>query len=346
MKKTHSFHYIIRETFTWIIAILISLFTINLVLFLYYRPSSWINRTNSSTTSIWMPNSHVYNALEGLGYINVDQNGYTNPNLPLGSKYCLVLGSSFTQGKEVLQGQRYTDILNKYLTIDDNHLYVYNCSMDGNYFPSIVNDFRAITSEFPDSNTIIIEINNSGWDNNALEACLNQHPFDITQTGPVLISNTNFYNKVKLRSKEVLPLYSVFKKQSNAIKNYFKINHEPDFLNSELNECINYDYINNALNLIRAEYNGNIIIIYHPSMQLLADGSLSLISEIDPLQFNKLCLNNNIIFIDTSDAFIKLYYNEHKLPYGFNNTYFGNGHFNKYGHQIMADELYQVIKRF
>ena len=58
----------------------------------------------------------------------------------------------------------------------------------------------------------------------------------------------------------------------------------------------------------------------------------------------EVCEKNNIIFIDMSDDFLKMYEEENVLPNGFCNTAVGFGHLNKYGHTAIARRLAEVIE--
>ena len=51
---------------------------------------------------------------------------------------------------------------------------------------------------------------------------------------------------------------------------------------------------------------------------------------------------NDIVFVDTGDAFLKAYENDYSVPYGFSNTTIGNGHLNQTGHRIVAEEFYKA----
>ena len=85
--------------------------------------------------------------------------------------------------------------------------------------------------------------------------------------------------------------------------------------------------------------------MYHPTTTLNNDGSLTLSSENENVkEFEKLCQDNGIYFLDMSKRFKEEYEKNYILPYGFSNTSVGSGHLNKYGHEMVADELYKLIK--
>lgn len=60
--------------------------------------------------------------------------------------------------------------------------------------------------------------------------------------------------------------------------------------------------------------------------------------------FADLCAENDIIFLDMSKRFEKEYKEHYAVPYGFSNTSVGEGHLNKSGHAMMANEIYRLIK--
>jgi hypothetical protein len=89
-----------------------------------------------------------------------------------------------------------------------------------------------------------------------------------------------------------------------------------------------------------------LIIFYHPTLNIQKDGTVYERSDNDYLQvFQNICLNNDILFINMGNAFIKEYENNHVLPHGFSNTAVGRGHINKNGHRIIALELFRQINK-
>ena len=101
--------------------------------------------------------------------------------------------------------------------------------------------------------------------------------------------------------------------------------------------------LSKVMDLIRSEYSGPIIIVFHPNIILHTDGSI----EIQELPTDKLfeeeCKKHGIVFINLSGRFYTAYYDDHSLPTGFWNTTMNSGHINKYGHQIIADALYEYL---
>ena len=88
-----------------------------------------------------------------------------------------------------------------------------------------------------------------------------------------------------------------------------------------------------------------LIILYHPSTQINADGSILFPDdEKDRMKYSNLCDEYGITFLDMTERFRLEYETKHILPHGFFNSSIGSGHLNKYGHEMIADELYRIIE--
>jgi lysophospholipase L1-like esterase len=61
--------------------------------------------------------------------------------------------------------------------------------------------------------------------------------------------------------------------------------------------------------------------------------------------FKKCCENNNIKAIDVTKQMIESYIKDFEFSYGFPNTAPGEGHLNKTGHRIIAEEVYKSINK-
>lgn len=332
-----------KQRASWLLAFILALLICNTLLFLYNRPSGWIERTNSSTLAIWNPGTSVLMGTEGRGFYNVDSKGFLNSDLPLKDDYFLAVGASYTQGKEVKNGLRYTDLLNNKLQDSPKQLAVYNCSQDAYYLPDIINGFYAITKEFDGATAIVIEIGTTDFSEDSLLNSINQRGFDESQLGKNIMATLSNRKKLILELKEKLPIWTIFKTQAQniqALKSTMTIPQEDYHLGHSNYKSI----LNEALALIRSEYDGQLIILYHPSVSINHDGTISIIDEDTTEVFLEVCENNNITFLDMSDAFEEEYKENYGVPYGFDNTTIGSGHLNETGHRVIANELYKELK--
>ena len=256
-------------------ALVLATLLVNTLLFFYERPAGWIDRTDSATEAIWRPGSWIRHGTEGNGYHVVDSNGYLNQNLPLTAEdYTVVVGASHTQGKEVREGQRYTDILNELLCESAGELEVYNVSQDGYYFPDIVNGFYALTREFPDAANIVIEIGTTDYGEEELKGALEQRGFDETQLGRNILSTLSLKKKLTMRIKELFPVLSIVKKQMSVLVD------APSDSEKALPDQETYErLLGQVLSLIRSEFDGNLIILYHPEVRIKEDGTMEVVKS-------------------------------------------------------------------
>ena len=94
-----------------------------------------------------------------------------------------------------------------------------------------------------------------------------------------------------------------------------------------------------------ASSGAKLIVAYHPSITLNKDGTISFsTTAANEDAFGALCEENGVLFLNMRDRFQTEYDENHVLPYGFANSAVGVGHLNKYGHRMMAEELYALMK--
>lgn len=332
----------VRQILQWVAAGFFAVLFCNILLCFYHRPAGWIERTQSATNAIWRPGSTMIMGTEGRGVYHVDKDGYLNADLPRQEDYCLVLGASYTQGKEVRFGERYTDLLNNMLAESNDKLAVYNCSQDAKFLPGIINDFYAITQEFADAESIVIETGNTDFTVKELVAACEQHGYDENQRGSVLTENMSAMQRLKLYVKEGLPIYTILKSQLAAMKGV-----DATVRNAEdepVADSVQEESLHAALALIRSQYDGMLVILYHPTVSLTENGEMEIDVQETTSMFRTACEANDILFVDVSEAFLEAYEKEYAVPYGFSNTTMGTGHLSADGHRVIAEELYNVLK--
>ena len=332
---------VLRQVICWVVSLVAATLCVNAFVFLYERPVGWIERTDSATDAIWRPGAVLRHGTEGDGVYRVDHNGYVNPDLPLARGGCTIaVGASHTQGKEVRAGQRYSDLLNVSLCENTKELVEYNVSQDGYYFPSIVNGFYALVQEFPDAANIVIEIGTTDYTKDELAEAINQKDFNETQLGSNIVSTLSVQKKVGMLAKETFPILSLMKRQLAALT---KIQ-EPVNQKAEVPGIRIYaQLVDQALGLIHSEFDGRLIILYHPNVKIEADGTMEVIKSDTCELFAGLCEKNGIEFVDMTDPFLKEYEDNYGVPYGFSDTSMGSGHLNATGHRLIAQALYGVL---
>lgn len=327
------------QSLQWLSALMLAVLICNGVLFFYNRPTAFIDRTKASTNTIFYPGSTMLHGTEGHGYYTADRNGYLNPDLPRAKKYAVLVGASHTQGEEVSAGERYADVLNSRLS-DGSSLAAYVCAQDGLFLPKIIQNFRAVTEEFRDAQAIVIETGHTQYSSDELEKAMVQKEFDEKYLGANIAARMSGKEKLTIKVKEAFPFYTIAKNQITAYK-------AKGQEQSETGDVDIKDYskkMNRALALIRSEWKKPLIIMYHPTVSVNPDGTMTAQKEKTDDAFKKLCADNGIDFVNTGSVFEKAYRENYTVPYGFSDTSMGAGHLNADGHRLVADALYGKLK--
>lgn len=327
-----------------ILGFVVSFILINICCFAYSHTPYWYDRTNSATMAIWRPNSVIIQSKEGFGISHVDSNGYINPDEALsGSGYVLVMGSSHTQGKEVGDGYRFTDLLNR--RFEDDKIHFYNIGADGHTFNYLVQGMRAALEEFPDCNTVVMEI--SSISTNLLGDIDYGQELDEEQTGKYLSNHVTDMTRLKTLIKENVPAVYQWKWQYDMTGidwgNAFGIKDLPvEAYKTDTGSPDRTPEIERIADYLRTQFDGKIIIVYHPACKI-TDNGIVWEREKETGSFERIMEARGIEVIDTTDVFEKTFINTFELPYGFMNTAPGEGHLNKKGHQIVADLLWKRL---
>lgn len=96
--------------------------------------------------------------------------------------------------------------------------------------------------------------------------------------------------------------------------------------------------------MMKAQYDGKIVMIYHPSVMIEPDGTMAVkYASTDPV-FASVCSQYDILYIDMGPYFLKAYDEKQVVPYGFANTAPASGHLNRWGHELMALAIDEQMK--
>ena len=332
---------VLKQVGSWILAFLIMAVIMNIALAFYNRSAGWIDRSTGATRAIFYPNTGILYSTEGRGYHKSDSRGYVNDVDVLADNYVIAVGASHSQGKEVGQGERYTDLLNKWLGYEDE-AYVYNVSQSANYYPRIVKGFSALVQEFPDASKIVIEIGNTYYTADELTEALEQRDFDEKQTGAHIFSTLSTVKKISILAKQYSPLLFNINERYNELE---KLSAENKSSGEEAEFDID-EYTNalaKTLELITSEYDGEIIVLYHPNVNIEKDGSMSIETAVTDDVFKAVCATYNVKVVDMSEKYLAEYEADYTVPCGFSNSKMGSGHINADGHRMIAEELLSVV---
>lgn len=321
--------------------LILSFVVVNILVFFYERPVSWLDTPNGASPSIRKPGSILIHGNEGYGISQIDRNGYINPNLPLDDTYILMMGTSHTQGKEVKEDMKYSVLVNNEIADDHERLKTYNIASDGNVLPSVIKHFKSATALYQDADCVTIEINSTDYSAEDINTAVEQNRVMETDmsTADQLFAQSGLTYRMKQFFKIYLPLLPLINShiETARINKTTVGEYSVDALEYE-------NALQTALNLIRSEYDEPIVFIYHPETQIQSDGTIFIKRSKTIDSFKKTCMDSDIDFIDVGDDFVSYYERYQELPYGFSNTTPGSGHLNKIGHRIVADAILKYLE--
>lgn len=343
----------------WFGAVVISFLIANFLIVFYFYDPGWITRDEGATRGIYEPGSVTVRADEGYTITGIDENGYINQSADLiESGYILNLGNSQSNGNNVMPENKFVALLNaKFQQLsNDNRTHVYNMSVGGYDFGDIVQGFEAAVSEFPDSRAIVIQIGTTELPIEKLESYKEQRSYSSEASAEFLVTNQDITQKLKNVVKDYFPLVTyVAELKLSKVDLAFEQAFWQDFgtttedgiasrENTESLEKVYRETLNGVLSYLRETYQGKIIILYLPSTELLKDGTMHVREMWSDKVFSDICSQNDIVFCNMGEIYQREYEEMQVLPYGFANTKPASGHLNKYGHKMIADALYLLLK--
>lgn len=295
----------------------------------YYNIPIHSTNINGATDYVWQTNKTYISMTEGIGYGKTNNEGLMNlydysEGMPID---VLIMGSSHLQGFSISLEDNCANILNKLLKTKN----VYNISVTGHNFKTCVCNLDAALKRYKPK-IVVLEITNITISEDDINKILNN---EIEENGSISNDLINFIQK----NPFIRQLY-------NQIES-FKSSKIADNTTFENNKDINIELTNKLLehiNNVCSECNTKAIILYHPTVKIDNNGMEVNSNREISKSFEKLCLNNNLFYVDMTNKYFQEYENNKYVPTGFNNTSLGKGHINSHGHQMIAEELYELIK--
>ncbi len=340
-----------KKKFVWLIkafvAFLVAFSIMTGFCAFYYNLPVHLTSQSKATDYYWEKNTTSIRATEGFAKVSVDDNGYVNTYPQKSEKIdVLVMGSSHTEGFNVAEDENYVYLLNQKFASSDNDMYVYNIGTSGHTLERCLRNLESAVSEFAPEKYVVIETTNVSPSFVELEALQNGE-----------LEYLSSYDSGFIYYLQKSDLFRIlFSQFSNVLENEnlpkIKIKKEMS-AKSDVEESrddylkeyeISLENVLEKSNLIARKNNVELIFAYVPHLEIDYNGAVveKELAEETKI-FLKLCQKYDIVFLDMTDAFTDYYNKENCLLQGFSNTGVGVGHINKYGHFVIAEELYECI---
>ncbi len=326
----------IKNIIIWLakasIAGIIAIAILSAVAFFYNFTGIHITNATKATDYTWMPDQRINNMKEGYSFIKMDENGFNNYNVEDNNIDILLMGSSHIEAYQVKQNENCGYLLNQMMP----EYKTYNIGVSGHTIYRITDNIDSALKEYKPAKYVIIETNTIQLDINKMKEVLSGEATAIESYDSGLL----FY----------LQKIPAFKPLYNQLDNWVNVKsalNDKAFSGETIIEDEYRTVLPSFLEVIKTEadkHNVTPVIFYAPNEALSENGEL--IFQTNDKYFNvykETCENLGIVFVDMSDSFEGLYYNENVLAHGFPNTAVGVGHLNKYGHQTIAETLVEEI---
>lgn len=302
--------------------------------FYYYIPLPYSSE-NGATDFFLTPDTVYLQAQEGLGWGRSNNEGFLEPldhqeDMPVD---VLLMGGSYVEGCQVPQDETITAVMRD-LMPDKT---VYSIAITNHIFLTCCDNLEAALDRYEPTQAVAIEVNRIDYPAEQL--------LRVTEgTFPELSRGSNGSISRFLASD---PFLRLGHKQLTEYLGLMKELKQAEFSGVEdqaVTDITGYREVLDALfekmSELCKQHGTDLILFYHPETRLDHDGSLLFNTDQDVLrEFRESCEQHDILFLDMTAPFARLYEDEHKLPYGFANTQVGKGHFNAAGDRLVAEAL-------
>ena len=309
-----------------------------IMLFYSFIPSR-VENSIGNTDYVYDSDNIWVRATEGISFGKVDSNGFNNKNV-IENPDIVVLGSSHAEAMNVYQNEDMTGLLNEKF---GEKYSVYNMSISGHTFFKVVQYLPKTLSAFDNvPKYIIIETSTT---------ILPQKDVDMAINGTVAKTKVNSGLIAELQK---LPfLRQIYHQLDSGMMDMLLSNQKQSggaSSDSGTEEIVidktPYETMFSYLQKLEQEFNTQIIVMYHPFETLNADGSIGFSNKEFTEVFGDFAETYQISFVDMTETFETMFYNDHYVPHGFSTGALAEGHINRYGHSAIADRLYKFIIDF
>lgn len=322
-----------------IIAGICSIAILSLFCVIYSYDGIHISSHTGATDYVWESGQFKSTMKEGLAWLKMDQNGYNNIKDYSDSPDILLMGSSHMEALQVAEVENVGYLLNELLP--DYH--TYNIGMSGHTIYRCMDNLPEAIQAYLPQKYVVMVIDSVELSVDDMKSVMNGKAQKLSSYDSGIMYHLQKIPAIKLIYKQLDDWISL---EAKSNKNLFfaEENGGSAELSPEEYDKTLRAFLGAASQT--AETAGvKLIVVYQPMQSLQEDGTVEYAHSEENLSvFEKVCEEQGIIFEDVTNAFDRLYNEEHILAHGFSNSQLGEGHLNKYGHKVVAKEIALKIK--
>lgn len=326
------------------VAGIVAFIILNLVCFFYYNLAVHSESETGSTDYVWEESKFYSRGTEGFSWGKTDENGFNNLAVfEDGDIDVLMMGSSHMEAFNVAQDRNVGYVLNRKFKDADMDLNVYNIGVSGHTLERCLNNAGNAVKEFKPNKYVVIETASVCPDIKLVADALNGElePIESNNKGIIgKLQKLPFLRRLYGQIKSVL---------GNDDGDGESVSANVDESLEELISAYTDELFEKMLSGVSQTMKDEgikLIIVYNCGVEIDEDGKVREQEDMESVEkFKEACDKNDVIFVNMHQAFCDYYKETNRLPRGFSNSRAGKGHLNRYGHEVLADELFDIICR-
>lgn len=317
-----------------IVASVISIILLSAFSYVYSFSGVHLYNESGATDYKWSPYQYKANMTEGFSWLRMDEDGFNNETTIVEEVNILLLGSSHMEAVNVEPNENVGYLLNEMMP----DKYTYNIGMSGHTIYTCVQNLENALKEYEPTEYVIIETDTIHLDTESVETVIsNSYPeIPSYDSGWLYLIQKNIPV-----IKQIYKQLDAWRSQDAGTDGVISVDESGSASNDELTRSFLHKIM-----AVATERDVKPVLMYHPAVMIGAGGDVVIPDEKEYRDcFADFCADEGIVFVDMTDDFVSLYKEKHVLAHGFVNTGVGVGHLNRYGHEVIAERLAQVIER-
>lgn len=317
-----------------IVAILVALFTLNLVVLGYSHTGVHIRDAFGATDYKWEPGQWKTTMEEGFAAVRMDANGYNNRPQDCRANHpdILLMGSSQVEGVHVRPKESLSALLNDACP----QYYTYSIGVSGHTIYHCMNNLHAAYQAYRPERYILLFTDAIELETDAMaKVVAGEWPripsydhgllYRVQKAAPIvkaLYKKIQDWRRAGMRSAQVKCVSGV----------------------SSTSEATQYEIaLKQFLGVGRRALEGTqcqLVLVYQPPTRIDRAGEYCPSeSTVVREEFAQICHAQGIAFVDMTECFQALFQREYVLAHGFANTAVGVGHLNAKGNRAIAETI-------
>lgn len=293
-----------------------------------------ITSETGATDYVWESGQIKATMREGNSWLRMDSYGYNNIEDNSESPNILLMGSSNIEGTQVKQKENAGALLNEWLP----EFTTYNIGMSGHTLYRCLDNLDNAIQTYEPQDVVVVVTDSIDMSVDQMQEVIDGKATPIPSYDSGIIYMLQKIPSIKAIYKQITDWLSL------QIAAEVTSDSDSSEASEESYDEVLSEFLAQAAELTKKE-DLTLMIVYQPSQQLQKDGTVIYLHEDEKVQkFMQECDKQDIVFIDLTENFDKLFEEEYILTHGFNNSAVGCGHLNKYGHKVAAEAIVSKIQ--